>query len=590
MTPMERQTNVFSVKIGGEAGFGIMSSGEIFSKTCVRAGLHAFDYSEYPSLIRGSHNTYQVMVADHPVTAWRSAVNILVALNQETVEKHIHEVTHGGAIIYDSHGYTFRDFDQHRFKRDDIVWFGVPLGDLAKQHGGQLFMRNTVALGAIFALLSVEVKVPLGVIRDVFGDKDASVVETNSALLEAGYASIPPAASRTFPWDLEPLAQPEQKIFVTGNEAIGLGAIQGGCKFYAAYPMTPSSTILGFLAKHGPEYGMLVRHAEDEIGVINETIGAAHAGVRAMCGTSGGGFALMTEAVGLAGMTEVGCVIVEAQRGGPSTGLPTWTEQGDLRQVLHASQGDFLKVVLAPGDVAECFSLTQRALNIAEEFQTPVIVLTDKYLAESRASAKPFAANLPIRRGKIMVAADLPADDSYRRYDPTPTDGVSPRSLPGTPHGLFLANSDEHTDYGFSAEDVDNRMAQVEKRARKAEAVLHALPEPELAGPADADLTVISWGSTKGVVQAAQKILRETTHQKVNHLHLWMLSPFPTEAVRRHLQAATRTVVVEGNQSGQLEGLLRQQTGHQVDHHLRQYDGRPFEPVALAKQFADLLS
>lgn len=586
---MTRQTNTFSWKIGGEAGFGIMSSGEIFAKTCMRAGLRVFDYSEYPSLIRGGHNTYQVFATDEPVQAWRKSVNILVALNRETIKLHLDELSPNAAIIYDQEGYTFRGFDPSEIKRTDLRWFGLPLSSLARQHGGAIVMRNTVALGATFALLSVPLEFPLSVLKDIFGSKGPAMVDMNVHALEAGYQSIAQAEADQFPWDLEPQGQPAPQIFLTGNEAVALGAIQAGCRFYAAYPMTPASTVLSYLAAHGPKYGMLVRHAEDEIGVINETVGAAHTGVRSMCGTSGGGFALMTETVGLAGMAEVGIVVVEAQRGGPSTGLPTWTEQGDLRQVLHASQGDFLKIVLAPGDVDEAFVLTQHAFNLAEQYQTPVILLTDKYLAESHASTTPFSTVVQYNRGAVLSAQQLAKDDSYRRYATDVTNGISPRSLPGMAHGLFLANSDEHDPYGFSVESADNRIAQVHKRAKKAAAVLKEWPAPKLLGPKKADLTIVSWGSSKGPVEDARMLVERDHRLKANHLHLTMINPFPAKHVAEILGQAQTTVMVEGNHSGQLEGWITQHTAHQFDHHLRQYDGRPFAPEELALQLYDLV-
>ncbi|MBI2984593.1 MAG: 2-oxoacid:acceptor oxidoreductase subunit alpha [Candidatus Kerfeldbacteria bacterium] len=585
---MERQKNTFSWKIGGEAGFGIMASGTIFAKTCLRAGLQIFDYSEYPSLIRGGHNTYQVYVAPQPVRAWRAAVNILVALNRETVDQHLAEVSPGGAVVFDPGEYSFRDFRPAALGRDDIRWHPVSLGQISVDHGGELYMRNTVALGATFALLSVNFSFPAAVVKDLFMAKGQAVVDLNLALLRAGYQAIDSEAARHFPWDLDPLPSPEPPLYLAGNEAIALGALQAGCKFYAAYPMTPSSTILHFLAEHGPTYGMVVRHAEDEIGVINETIGAAYAGVRAMCGTAGGGFSLMTEAVGLAGMTEVGVVIIEAQRGGPSTGLPTWTEQADLRQVLHASQGDFLKIVLAPGDVEECFELTQLAFDLAERYQTPIIIMTDKYLAESHVGVPRFRTVLPVDRGLVRRSEELPPGDRFRRYDPA-ADGVAPRTLPGTPGGLFVANSDEHDRYGFSEEGVANRLAQMNRRARKEAMVLRGLPHPTLVGPAKADLTIVSWGSTKGVVSEARAILTQRYHLQTNHLHLWLVNPFPATAVDTLLSRARTTVMVEGNQSGQMAGWIRQHTGRQFDHHLRQYDGRPFEPEKLAGQLQALI-
>lgn len=581
---MARHINEFSWKIGGEAGFGIMASGEIFAKTCLRAGLNIFDYSEYPSLIRGGHNSYQVSVSAQPTPAWRRQVNILVALNRETMTAHLDELSPNAAILYDCDAADLLEFDPATIKRPDLHWYPIHFSILAHKTAGSILMRNTVALGATFALLSVDSEFPKAVLTDIFSDKKPAVIASNQAALQAGYEAIDPTASTNFPWDLNPLHHPETKIYVSGNEAIALGALQAGCQFYAAYPMTPATTILSFLVQHGSKYGLLVRQAEDELSVINETIGAAYAGVRAMCGTAGGGFSLMTEAVGLAGMTEVGIVVVEAQRGGPSTGLPTWTEQGDLRQVLHASQGDFLKVVFAPGDVEECFVQTQLAFNIAEQFQTPVLVMTDKYLAESHQGVKPFSTRLPLQRGQVVAKPT----EGFRRYVDTET-GVSPRTLPGTPQGLFVANSDEHDDGGFTNETAAVRLEQMAKREKKTAAVAAILPKPALIGPKKALLTIVSWGSSKGVVTEARRIAEEQSGLKTNHLHLWLINPFPAEEVKTILAKADMTAIVEGNQSGQLEGWIRQQTGLTIDHHFRQFDGRPFDPARLAAQWHDLV-
>lgn len=585
---MERTVNEVSWKIGGEAGFGIMATGATFAKTCVRAGLYAVDYSEYPSLIRGGHNTYQVAVSPRRLTAHRAEVNILVALNRETIDRHLDELTPGAAVIFDSSDPTLKDFISTQSTRRDLRWYGLPFDDLARAAGGQKLMRNTVALGATFALLSLDIEVPVAVLAQTFAHKGQAVVDMNVALLKAGYDAIPVDQGGTFPWDLEPLSNPPTRYLMTGNEGLALGAIQARCLFYAAYPMTPASSVLSILAEHGPKYGMVVRHAEDEIGVINEAIGAAWAGVRALCGTAGGGFALMTEAIGLAGMTEVGVVVIEAQRGGPSTGLPTWTEQGDLRQVLHAGQGDFLRIVLAPSNPTECYVMIQQAFNLAEKYQTPVIVMTDKYLAESHFTVDELPV-IPIERGKIAHPADLPGEQRFLRYRTDVADGISPRTLPGMPDGMFLANSDEHEPTGFTTEEMDERQAQMEKRARKEVTLLTEIPAPQLIGPAKADVTIISWGSSIGPVVAAAKHLSERHHYSVNVLPITWVNPFPSAAVKKIIETATTTVMVEANQSGQMAGWIREQTGMSCDHHIRRYDGRPFNPTELMEQIHRLV-
>lgn len=587
---MERRQNDVSWKIGGEAGFGIMSTGATFAKTCMRAGLHVVEYAEYPSLIRGGHNTDHVTARSHEVWAHRWSVDILIALNKETIDRHIDEVSVGGVVLYDTTDRTFRHFDPTTVSRSDVRLIGLPLEELALKGGGQKLMRNSVALGATCALLSLDFELPAAVIHDTFADKGSEITTVNVNVLRAGYEAVTPEQVKNFPWDLVPQSATTPHMLLTGNDAIGLGALQAGCSFYAAYPMTPASSILHFMAEHGPKRGVVVRHAEDEIGVINETIGAAYAGVRAMCATSGGGFALMTEAVGLAGMTEVGIVIAEAQRGGPSTGLPTWTEQGDLRQVIHASQGDFLKIVIAPGDQSQAFTLTQQAFDLAERYQTPVIIMTDKHLAEGHMSVPTFTGRRgAIDRGAVMTSGDAHDANAFRRYRTDGEDGISPRSLPGTPNGLFLANSDEHDEYGYSNEEASNRLAQMDKRARKTAAVVRHLPAPTLVGPADAAVTLVTWGSTVGACREAVRLLHERHHIEANILQILYLCPLPGRALAELLSSAKVPLVVEANHSGQLEGLLRQETGFTFAHRLRRYDGRPFDPENIVKSILDIV-
>lgn len=577
---MKPTANELTWKIGGEAGFGIMSTGEMFAKTCMRAGLYVIDYPEYPSLIRGGHNTDQVTVSAKPLWSHRRPVNILVALNRETIDRHLDELTPNGVIVYDASDISFVGFNPMDIVRRDLHIIGLPLEDLARAAGGQRLMRNTVALGATFGLLRLDLALPTAVVRDTFTAKGEAIVTLNINVLKAGYQAITVHQAERFPWDLVPTSTSPGRMLLTGNDALAIGALQAGCQFYAAYPMTPASSILHFLAEHGPAHGMIVRHSEDEIAAINQTIGAAYTGVRAMCGTAGGGFSLMTEAVGLAGMTEVGIVIIEAQRGGPSTGLPTWTEQADLRQVLHASQGDFLKIVLAPTTPTECITLIQQAFNLADRYQTPVIVMTDKYLAEMHAVVDGPLVIEPRDRGAIVSAADVKHETAFRRYQLASTDGISPRSLPGTPNGLFLANSDEHDEFGFSNEEADVRLGQMARRDRKRQTLAATLPLPVIVGPAKADLTIVTWGSSYGPVRQAVQQLADQHIATCNILPITFINPLPP-GVGERLAACSSTIMVEANQSGQMAGWIAEQTGHVFDHHIRRFDGRPFDPDEL---------
>jgi 2-oxoglutarate ferredoxin oxidoreductase subunit alpha len=575
LAKIEKMAEQFNFKIGGEAGFGIMVTGLIFSKTATRSGYNIFDYTEYPSLIRGGHNTYQVTVSKDEVSASPNKVDFLVALNQKASELHAKELNPGSGIIFDNKEFALKGPILRRAKK----LYPIPLMLLAKKAGGTELMRNTVALGATLALLGGELSVLKGVIKDTFAGKKEEIIKIN---LKAALLGFDYAKDSFSPWGkVLTKREAEKQLVLTGNEAISLGAIAGGLKFFAAYPMTPASSILHVLAGKADEYGFVVKHAEDEIAVINMAIGAALAGARSMVATSGGGFSLMVESLGLAGITETGVVIVNAQRPGPATGMPTWTEQGDLRFMLHAAQGEFPRIVLAPGDVTEAFYLTAQALSLSEKYQTPVIILSDKFLSESHQSVSLFdGEKIKIERGKLIAGKE-----GYQRYQ-LAADGISPRVLPGEEKGLSLANSYEHDEYGYSTEESRMRTRMVDKRAEKLKTALADVPEPELYGSEEAKLTLVGWGSSKGPVREAIRQLSKKF--KVNHLHLNWLSPLPTEAVGRILDQANKTLVVENNHDAQIAGWIRQETGIEIENRLLKYDGRPFYPEEIVKKVKDI--
>lgn len=565
------QINNFNWKIGGEAGFGIMSSGMMFAKACSRAGLFIHDYSEYPSLIRGGHNTYQVYVSDKKIHSQRRVVNLLVALNSATIAEHIDELVAGSGIIGDG---SRLQVPKTSLQKKKIKFYDIPLNNIAKEVGGDEVMRNTVALGATMALVKNDFKFLTEVIRDQFAHKDEQVINQNIKAAKSGYDYVlEHFVPQEFAYHLQ--SQPNKpQIVLTANDAAALGAIAAGCKFYAAYPMTPASSILHTLAEIGPKYGMVVRHAEDEISVINMVAGAATAGVRAMLGTSGGGWALMNEGYSLAGITETPMVIIMAQRPGPATGLPTWTEQGDLKFILNSGHGEFPRVVLAPGDQEEAFYLTQLAFNLADIIQNPIIVLLDKYISESHLSL-PFYdwKELKIKRGKILSDSEAKKiGDKYRRYQVT-TDGISPRALPGQIGPVIFINSDEHDEMGFSEESAGNRIQQVNKRGKKIAKILPDLPPAALYGPKQAKITVVGWGSVKGPI--LDTLSAKSLKKSVNFIHLPMVSPLP-QNIGKLFKAAKNLVLVENNSTGQLADILRAGLGVEFKRKILRYDGRPF--------------
>lgn len=556
----------FTVKIGGEAGFGIMSSGITLSKIIARSGYWLFDYTEYPSIIRGGHNVMQVTFGKDPVRSQGIITNLLVALNQETIDRHVEELIEGSGVIIDSEkGMKFPQIERNVFVLD------VPLDRLAREIGGTILMRNTAALGAVMAATGGDLNLLKQIISDEFGDKSRDIVENNHKVCEAGYAWVKEKYGTFCSEVLNPLPVVQPKVVMTGNEAIAVAAVAAGMQFASIYPMTPTSNILQVLAPWQAQYGFVYKQPEDEIAAINMAIGAAYAGARAMVATAGGGFCLMAEGYGLAGITETPVVMIEGMRGGPATGLPTWTEQGDLRFVLHAHQGDFPRIVLAPGDIEEAFHMTMQAFNLAEKYQCPVVVMVDKHVLESHMSVPTFNyEQYQIERGKLVRAESADSGEEYKRYAFT-EDGISPRAFPG--QGVHvLINSDEHNEEGYSDEDGENRFRQMNKRMKKLDICeMHDMPEPELFGPADAEVTIVSWGSSKGVVLDA---LHELPN--VNYLHLTWMNPFPAAKVKQILERARYVIDLECNYSAQMAGLIAEKTGIRILDVLLKYDGRPF--------------
>jgi 2-oxoglutarate ferredoxin oxidoreductase subunit alpha len=578
--------NKVSLLVGGEAGAGITRSGFLFAKTCLRGGLYVFGANDYQSLIRGGHNFYVVRVCDEEVYSQADTVDLLIALNKETIMLHKDELVAGAGIIYDRDQVTVTE---EELGRDDLKLYPVPLRKIAKELEGPQIMENTVALGAATALLDYDPELLNEVLRDTFNPK---IAQQNIEASKRGYSYIQENYGNDFGYKLKKTESAgKHKIFLTGNEAVGLGALNAGCKFYAAYPMTPATTVLHFLAPLDREYKMVVMQTETEIAAINMVAGASYAGLRSMTATSGGGFCLMTEGLGMIGMTETSPVILLVQRPGPSTGLPTYTAQGDLRFVIHASQGEFPRVVIAPGDVEECFYVTSEAFNLAEKFQIPALIVSDKYLAESNGTAEPFDQNrIGIDRGLLITDDEYAGEEEYKRHRFT-ENGISPRAIPETKGAIVRTNADEHNELGYTTEDPLLTTKMNNKRMKKLEGLTKELEKYEtvkLHGPKEADVTIIAWGSTKGPIREAMKLLSKEGI-KVNYLQIVYLNPFPAAKVQKILQSAKKTVIVENNMTSQLTSLLREHLLLDVERKVLKYDGRPFNPEALARSIKEVL-
>jgi len=570
--------NSVTWKIGGEAGFGIMASGTMLAKTFSRLGYHILVTNEYPSLIRGGHNVVTIRIATEKFASLDHNLHILVALNQETIDLHKNELSRGSVIIFDPHDGKPQESD---FKEKSSKLLSIPLTDLVTKHRGDPVMRNTVALGATLALLGADFAKLSQVITDQFGRKGQEVVGHNLAIAQEGYDYVKHNFAEFNSFYLDKPGKMVRQLIVNGSEAVGLGAVRAGLKFAAIYPMTPINALITFLADHAKDFGIIYKQPEDEIAGINMALGASVAGARSMVATSGGGFALMVEGLALSGMIEAPLVVDMGMRVGPATGMPTYTEQGELQFMIRAGHGEFPRIILAPGDAEEAYQLTFEAFNLADKYQIPVIMLTDKYLNESQwcVPESVFTDQVEIDRGKL-ITREPPGE--FKRYRLDVPDGVSDRTLPGLPNGLFFANSYEHDETGQLATKGDQRKAMADKRLRKFKAIEKAGKAPAVLGLDDSEITFVSWGSTKGIILEAIKLLAQKG-KKARLIHFSWLYPFPREA-QKILSSDSRLILVEQNATGQLGQLVREATGIEIREKLLKYDGQPFFPEEIVKK------
>jgi len=566
--------NDMTFKIGGEAGQGVESTGRGFAKALVRGGLHIFGLQDYHSRIRGGHNFYQIRAANHDIFSHDERVHLLLALTKVAIEEHADEVVSGGGIIYD----PALSVDETDLAGKQARAFPVPLEQIAVDEGGSKVMANTAAIGAAAGLTGFDMDVISGVIRDNFGRKGPKVVDANLKVAAAARRFVEEKFGDSFPFKLKKIEGPP-RMLISGNEALSLGALMAGCKFVAGYPMTPGSPILEWLSVHSEEWGIVIKHSEDELAAVNMAIGAGQMGVRAMAPTSGGGFALMVEGMGLAGLCEVPIVLVNVQRPGPATGLATRHEQGDLLFMIYATQGEFPRIVLAPGTIEQCFEAGYRAFNLAEKFQTPALIISDAFLAHSPRALDMDALDfdVPIDRGALLSDAELDnLAERYKRHRDTES-GVSPRALPGHPNAVYSSASDEHDEYGLICEDAVVRIQQDAKRMRKLETARAEIKAPLRYGPPEAELTFLTWGSTVGPLRMAVDLLN-AEGKSANIVQIMDIWPLPIEKVTAALQGANKLICVEQNYTGQLATLVRAYTGIKVDGLINKYDGRPMSP------------
>ncbi|WP_067929406.1 2-oxoacid:acceptor oxidoreductase subunit alpha [Alicyclobacillus shizuokensis] len=559
-------------KVGGKQGEGIDSTGEIYALAMHRLGYFVFTYRHFMSLIKGGHTNYKIRVADDMVRHHGDDTHILIAFDQATVDHNWGELVDGAIVIYDQSSFQATPPTQA-----NVHLFGVPLTDIARETGGPI-MKNMVAIGVTAAINEISPEEFRPIVEDKFSRKGQKVVDSNMEALRRGHAYYQEHFQVHFPVPAKPvLAAGVDHLYASGNQATAFGALAGGCRLLAAYPITPATEIMYWVLKYFPKYGGVVLQAEDEIAAINMAIGANFAGARAMTSTSGPGFSLMMEALGLAGMSETPVVIVDVQRSGPSTGLPTKTEQSDLNEALYGTHGEIQRIVLTPRTVEECFLFMADAFNLAERYQCPVIVLSDLYLGMSYQSIAGFPLDrVRIDRGKLVADADLAglSPFQYQRYDPSVPDGISPRALPGQPNGRYTALGNEHNGIGLEVEDLETRVVQVEKRARKLSGFQHD-SGISVDGDAHARFALIGFGSTYGVLEEARARLA-TEGVIVKHIHFSRVGPFPAEPLHEAMAGVDRALVVELNSTGQLASLIRQHAGdHDKLASCLKYNGDP---------------
>jgi len=555
-----------TIKIGGAAGQGIQTVGRLLALACQKGGAWLFALDDHESRIRGGHNFQLLRLSREKVAAPSREVHLLVALDKVTPALHGPELVAGGLVLADE-------------GVDPAGWplVEVPFNRLAEEAGGKI-SANTVAAGACLALLGLPLELFQGVLEDRFRAKGGRAVEMNLAAAELGYQAVAGVAfDHPFAWG-EP--GPRGRL-LAGSQALALGALAGDLRFGAYYPMSPATDIMAHLIDLEDLFPLVIEQAEDEIAAVNLAIGASYAGVRAMTATSGGGFSLMNEGLGLTAMTETPLVIVLAQRPGPATGMATRTAQADLLFAVHASQDEFPRFVLAPGSVRECYETMARALNLADRYQVPVIVLADQYLTDCLAiTDQPL--NVPDKVERYLELSPDPA--TYRRYALTES-GISPRALPGRGDVFFWVPGNEHREDGHPAEDPAKRTAMVDKRFAKLPAMLAEMEPPEVEHEG-AETLLLSWGSTQGSLAEAVGLLRAQGHD-LGRVHFRDLWPFPAKGVASILSRSKRFITVEGNKTGQLAKLIRLETGLKATGSITKYDGRPFYPVDIVEMYKE---
>ncbi|MBO8177193.1 MAG: 2-oxoacid:acceptor oxidoreductase subunit alpha [Bacillus sp. (in: Bacteria)] len=574
-----------SWKVGGQQGEGIESTGEIFSLALNRLGYYLYGYRHFSSRIKGGHTNNKIRVSTKPVRAIADDLDILVAFDQETIDVNYKELHDKGIIIADA------KFNPEKPEDTNVRLFSVPFTEIATELGTSL-MKNMVAIGATCAVLNLKIDHFKDVVQEIFGRKGDQVVQKNMEAIKKGFETMKELIGDDKTFQLAE-ADGKKRMFMIGNDAIALGALAGGARLMAAYPITPASEIMEYLIKKLPDVGGTVIQTEDEIAAATMAIGANYGGIRAFTASAGPGLSLMMEAIGLSGMTETPLVIVDTQRGGPSTGLPTKQEQSDLMAMIYGTHGEIPKIVIAPSTAEEAFYDTVEAFNLAEEYQCPVIVLSDLQLSLGKQTVEPLDfSKVEIRRGKLVQdeseLPELEAKQYFKRYELT-EDGISPRVLPGMKNGIHHVTGVEHDETGKPSEASKNRQEQMEKRMRKLANVTIPNPIAKNVKHEEPDVLFIGFNSTRGAIEEAMERL-EQEGVKVNHAHIRLIHPFPTAELAPLMEKAKRVVVVENNATGQLANIIKMNVGYaQKIQSILKFDGTPFLPHEIHQRSKELL-
>ena len=560
-----------SIVLCGEAGQGIQTVEYLLTRTLKLAGYNVFSTKEFMSRIRGGTNSTSIRVSSERVSAFVDRADILIPLSKGAVNHVIKRISPRTIVLGEKA--VFGD----EYKGDKAI--DVPLSEIASEVGGRIY-SNTIAVAMLLGIFGVESEVLDSYLKNQFSSKGESVVQRNIEAAKRGYEiSNQLLSTGKIEVDIRRGSQAKGEILASGTEAVAMGAIAGGCNFVSFYPMSPATGVSVFLAQQSEDFGIIVEQVEDEIAAINMAIGAWYAGARGMASTSGGGFALMVEGVSLAGILETPVVIHIGQRPGPATGLPTRTEQGDLLFALYSGHGEFPRIIFAPGTIEDAFYLTQKAFNLADKYQVPVIILTDQYLLDSYYNIPPLDLS-----GVELERYIVKSGNEYKRYELT-EDGISPRSIPGFGDGLVCVDSDEHDEEGHITENLDLRVKMVNKRLKKLDLMKQEAIPPELIGAQNYRTLVIGWGSTYNAIREAMDGLER---DDLAFLHFKQVYPLHPDT-KSYLEKAERLVVVESNATSQFGALIKLHTGIEMDKRILKYNGLPFSVEEMEENLRSIL-